>query len=87
MISLTICKKRNGTVSDIGRSYLFNIEPKTVFLDLEKERLSKISKFFVRKRRIKACVPILIKSIFGKKWSKMIFKLYPKRNTGLSILQ
>ncbi len=45
---------------------------------LEKERLSKISEFFVRKRIIKACIPILINNIFGKKAAKIIFKIYPK---------
>jgi len=65
-------------LSRTGKSCLYNIKPKNAFLELERERLSKISEFFVRKRIIKACIPILINNIFGKKAAKIIFKIYPK---------
>ena len=68
---------KEDELSDI-KSCLYKEEPKNAFLNLEKERLSKISEFFVRKRIIKACIPILINNIFGKKVAKIIFKIYPK---------
>ena len=65
-----------NTSSEI--SYLNNAIHKNAFLELEKSRLSKITSTFVRKRKIKACIPILINNIFGKKAARFIFKIYPK---------
>ena len=59
-------------------SCLYQEMPKNVFKDLEVERLSKISNSFVRRRAIKACIPILINNIFGRRFAKYIFKIYPK---------
>lgn len=60
------------------KSCLYQEMPKNAFKDLEVERLSKISNSFIRKRAIKACIPILINNIFGRRFAKYIFKIYPK---------
>lgn len=64
------------TGSDI--SYITDVKSKDAFLELEKERLAKITSNFVRKRKIKACIPILINNIFGEKAAKHIFRIYSK---------
>ncbi len=62
----------------INRSNLFEVTSKNVFTELESHLLSQISPSTVRKKEIKACINILINNIFGKKFSKYIFKIYPK---------
>jgi SAM-dependent methyltransferase len=69
-------KKISINSSDI--SCITDVKPKDVFLELEKERLAKITSNFVRKRKIKACIPILINNIFGTRAAKYIFRIYPK---------
>jgi SAM-dependent methyltransferase len=74
-------KKTEGEFESSGineKSCLFPEMPGNAFKDLEVERLSKISNSFVKRRAIKACIPILINNIFGKKAAKFIFKIYPK---------
>jgi SAM-dependent methyltransferase len=60
------------------KSCLYLVTPKNAFKDLEVERLSKIPNSFIRKRAIKTCIPILINNIFGRRFAKYIFKIYPK---------
>ncbi len=66
------------SISSSDISCIADVKPKNAFLELEKERLAKITSRFVRKRKIKACIPILINNIFGTKAAKYIFRIYPK---------
>ena len=60
------------------RSCLYKEIPRNAFKNLEIRRKKNITNYFVRKKAIKACVPILLKAIFGEKVANVIFKVYPK---------
>lgn len=51
---------------------------KNALMDLENKRKKNITKWFIRKRAIKACIPILIKAIFCERMARNIFIIYPK---------
>jgi len=60
------------------RSCLYKEIPRNAFKNLEIRRKKNITNYFVRKKAIKKCVPILLKAIFGEKVANVIFKVYPK---------
>jgi len=51
---------------------------KNCFINLHKKRKEKYSKTFLKIRKIKAAIPIILDAFLGPKLSNIIFKIYPK---------
>jgi len=51
---------------------------KCCFLNHHNERKAKVSKFFLKYKKIKASIPIVLDAFLGTKLSNIIFKIYPK---------
>jgi len=51
---------------------------KNCFINLHKKRKEKFSKTFLKIKKIKASIPIIVDAFLGVKLSNFIFKIYPK---------
>ena len=64
--------------SKTDKSIIQDESNKNCFLNLHKKRKEKFSKFFLKIKKIKASIPIIINAFLGAKLSNFIFKIYPK---------
>ncbi|MHB8276103.1 MAG: methyltransferase domain-containing protein [Candidatus Humimicrobiaceae bacterium] len=64
--------------SKTDKSIIQGESNKNCFINLHKKRKEKFSKFFLKIKKIKASIPIIINAFLGAKISNFIFKIYPK---------
>ena len=64
--------------SKTDKSIIQDESNKNCFINLHKKRKEKFSKFFLKIKKIKASIPIIINAFLGAKLSNFIFKIYPK---------
>ena len=64
--------------SKTDKSIIQDESNKNCFINIHKKRKEKFSKFFLKIKKIKASIPIIINAFLGAKISNFIFKIYPK---------